>query len=174
MDCQLLKEIFFDLLERLDQYYDNELMQDSRARKNLEYYKKELMQELAVEVYANYDRTAYKNYDPTAYIWLKAEKVWIRFTRRLNRVKARDSQKEVESLAEEYLTTDLMQQLEMRNTIELIEQCLAPKEITLIRLRSQGLSYEEIRKRAGYSSANAAKEKFYRIKKYILSRFNRH
>jgi hypothetical protein len=173
MDYQLLKETFFDQLERLDLYYDNELMQEPRARMNLESHKDDLMQDLAFEIYANCDRAAYLNYPPEKYIWLKAKKVWIRFVRGLERVKARSSRQDVESLAEDYITTDFLQQLEARNTIALIEQHLTPKEIILIRLRSQGLSYDEIRKREGYASADAAKEKYYRVKNYILSRFNR-
>ena len=64
MDYQLLKETFFNLFERLDLYYDNELAQEPRARMNLESHKDDLMQDLAFEIYANCDRAAYLNYSP--------------------------------------------------------------------------------------------------------------
>jgi DNA-directed RNA polymerase specialized sigma24 family protein len=172
MDRQILKETHLDLLEQLDHYYDHKLMQDSRARKNLEYYKDELMQNLAVEIHANCDRATYHDYKPAAFIWLKAEKVWIQFLRALNREKTRSSGKEIESLAEEYSTGDFLDQMELRNIISVIERKLTADKIKLIRLRLQGLSYEEIGRREGYSSTDAVKTTFHRLKKYILSLFN--
>jgi DNA-directed RNA polymerase specialized sigma24 family protein len=174
MDRQVVIQTHIDLLELVDQFYDSKLTNEPRARKNLEYYKDELMQNLAVEIHANCDRATYQNYEPAAFIWLKAEKVWIQFVRGLNREEKRSSRKEVESLAEEYSTGDFLHPMEFRNMLAVIERKLTADKIKLIRLRLQGLSYEEIGRREGYSSADAVKTKFHRLKKYILSFFNFH
>jgi len=54
MDYILLKETYFELLERLDMYFDNELMQEPSAKADLENHKNDLLQDLAIELWANY------------------------------------------------------------------------------------------------------------------------
>ena len=173
MEYRVLKQTFFDLYERLDEYFDNELMQEPRAKSDIENHKNDLMQNLALEVYANYNRETYRNYDPEAYIWKKATKVWIAFTRELKRRSSRGQHISIDQLHQDYGAGDFLKDLEDRNTVAMIEELLTPDEIMLLHFRSQGLTYDDIMSLGEYPSANAAKSKFHRIKTFILKRLNK-
>ena len=173
MEFISLKTTFFALLERVDQYYDNKLMQELKARANLENYKDDLIQELGFQVWANYNRETYKSYHPEAYIWLKAEKVWITFVRKLNRQTIHKSNILIEDLPENYATTNFLQEFENRDTVAMIESLLSQDEIDLLQFRAQGFTYKQIKELSNYSSEDAAKTKFNRIKKFIRVRFRR-
>ena len=83
MDYSKLTATYEDQLEKLDQYYDNELRQEPRAVDNLEIYKDELLQELLIQLWKKHKRKAYDTYDLKKFIWINAKTVWIAFTRKL-------------------------------------------------------------------------------------------
>ncbi len=167
MEYSLLTETFDELLERIDQYFDWELIQEPRARANLEIYKEELIHELQIELWVNHSRPVYANYDPAKFIWLKAKKVWIAFIRRLPKQR---SNLEISNLPENFASSSFLQDFESRDTVAIIESLLSESEIELLRQRGQGIPYKEI---PNYPSAAAAKTKFHGIKKFIRIRFGR-
>ena len=173
MDYILLKETYFELLERLDMYFDNELMQEPSAKADLENHKNDLLQDLAIELWANYNRETYIKYEPEPFIWLKAKIVWISFVRRLKLEKSRKSNKSLDGLHDSYIANNFLQQFENRDALEVIRNILNQSEFELLQCRAQGLSYKEIAKLKNYPSEDAAKTKFNRIKNAIRDHFRR-
>lgn len=172
MDRLLLKSVFLDLLYRLDMYFDNELMKDSRVIHNLEIHKDELMQQLAEEVYTNCEKEVYRNYPPETFIWLKAKKIWIDFTRKVKREAARRTKINIEEIAEDCRTENFLQRFEVQNTLAAIGRLLKPDEARLLKLKSEGYNYKQIMEMEGYPSADAAKAKFSRIKNKLQKLFS--
>ena len=173
MDYQLLKESFLDLQERLDEYFDNKLMAEPRAKDYVEIHKRDLVNTLFLELFTIHDRETYEFYEPVPLIWIKAKKVWLDFLRRLDREKKRKSNVEIENLSENYLISSFEKEYEFKFTLAKIESLLTPREIKLLEYRKQGLTYKEIQLLGDYSSANAAKTEFHRIKIYIRRNFRR-
>ena len=173
MDYRTLKATYFERMWKLDKYFDVKLMEEPRAKANLESYKDDLMQDLAVEVWANYNESTYESYNETAFIWLKAEKVWIAFIRQLERQTRYKSDVIVDSLHEKFNVSGYLSQFESRDSFSIIQQFLKPEEFELLKYKAQGYTFKEIFELTNFPSADAAKMKFNRIKKYIQQRFRR-
>jgi DNA-directed RNA polymerase specialized sigma24 family protein len=173
MDYILLKKTYFELLERIDMYFDNELMQEPSAKADCENHKNDLLQDLAIEVWANYNREAYTMYEPETFIWLKAKKVWITFVRRLKREKSRKSNESLDGLHDTYIANNFLKQFETQDALEVIRKILNQSEFELLQCRAQGLTYKEIAKLKNYPSEDAAKMRFNRIKNAIRNHIRR-
>ena len=174
MDYSKLTATYEDQLEKLDQYYDNELRQEPRAVDNLEIYKDELLQELLIQLWKKHKRKAYDTYDLKKFIWINAKTVWIAFTRKLKQ-KPNQKKKDIEfaNLPETSFVSNFLQELEANDTFAVIESLLSESEIQLLRYRRQGLTYTQIKDLANYPSEAAAKTKFNRMKKFIQVRLGR-
>lgn len=173
MDYLKLKVTYDELLERIDRYFDCKLMKEPRARTNLETYKDELLQTLQIQLWLNHRRQTYDTYSLEKFIWLKAKKVWIEFTRSLKRQQNQKSNFEFAELPENSFVSSFFHEFESKNTVAVIESLLSQNEIELLRYRAQGFTYKQIKELANYPSEAAAKTKFNRIKKFIRIRFDR-
>lgn len=170
MDIYKLKSTFDELLERLDQYYHFKLLGEPRTKANLENYKDDLLQELFAHIWETHSKSVYNNYLPETFIWLKAEQLWIKFTRQL---KQQPNENHLNNLPEYLFADNDYDEFESRDLIHVIEEVLSKEACELLRYRMQGFTYKEIKQLAKYPSANAAKTKFNRIKDIIRTHFNR-
>lgn len=100
MNYLLLKETYDELHERLDKYFDDNLMKEPRAKADLENHKVELLQNLTVELWVHHNSETYKSYHPETFIWLKAKKVWIDFARKLSRENSHKSKTDINDLTQ--------------------------------------------------------------------------
>lgn len=173
MDYLLLKSKFLELTERLDMYFHRRLKKEPRAKAELENHKNDLLQSLAFEVYAKYNTETYKDYDPEVFIMLKAGNAWADFLKVLDRQTKYLDDTPIDSLHENFATTDFLHEFENREMVLMIENQLSPKQVELLHLKAQGYTYKEIEELTNYRSANAAKTDFNRIKKTIKLRFRR-
>jgi DNA-directed RNA polymerase specialized sigma24 family protein len=174
MDFKTLEATYIDLIERIDQYFDDKLEKEPRARSNLESIKADLKQNLQVELWSNYNRETYAGYDPEPFIWLKAHKVWIAFTRSLKRESQYRIACEIERLPDTISAENLSELLECRDLVEQIKCVLTPKEVELLECRLNRMTYQEISDRGFFPTKEAAKSKFNRLKKFIIERFRRY
>lgn len=173
MDYELLKEVFLEQQEKLDMYFDNELMQEERAATHVEIHKRDLVNNLFTELFLIHDRETYATYTPIRLIWIKATKVWIDFVRRLNRESRRKADVNIEDLADKYSCQNNQLEFESSYALAMIEKLLRPDELRLFHYRIQNYSYKDIAELENYASANAAKEKYYRVRKFLKQHFSR-
>lgn len=173
MDYELLKEAFLDQQEKLDEYFDNELMAESRAKDFVEIHKRDLVNNLFLELFNIHDRETYMTYEPVPLIWIKAKKIWIDFVRRLDRETKRKGNVKAEHLPETFSFSSFENEFEARQLLEKIEELLTAEEIKLLEYRKKGFTYKQIHLLAPYPSPNAAKTEFHRIKIYLNQNFRR-
>lgn len=174
MDFLILQETFLDLTEKIDQYFDDKLDNEPRARANLEYIKEDLKQNLQEEIWANWNRTTYENYDPKAFVWLKVEKVWLTYCRILKKETARRDHREVEFLPELASGDNIAALLECRELVVLIKNDLKPRDFQLLEYRANKMSYKEIAKTGLFPTKEAAKTQMNRLKKYLRENYSRY
>lgn len=173
MDYELLKEVFLEQQEKLDMYYDNELLQEERAATHIEIHKRDLVNNLFTELFLIHDRETYATYPPLKLIWIKAKKVWIDFVRRLNRETKRKAHVSIEDLVDKYSCQNNQLEFESSYTLAMIEKLLRPDELRLLRYRILNYSYKEIAALENYPSEGAAKSKYYRVRKFLKQHFSR-
>lgn len=174
MDYFVLEATYFDLTERIDQYFDDKLDREPRARANLEGVKADLKQNLQVELWSNYNRDTYENYKPAAFIWKKAHKVWITYCRSLKRESDHRDRRELERLPEIAAVENLSELMESRDLVAQIKSVLTPLEFRLLECRANKMSYQEISDLGLFPTKEAAKSKFSRLRKDIKKMFRRY
>jgi len=152
-------------------FYHKRLRNDSRTSQHIETYKHDLLCDLFEELIKLHKKKTYQNYDPVKLIFIKARKVWIDFIRSLEREAKRKGIVNLNELPDDYSSGDFHQDFECSNTVSLIREFLNPVDFNLLQLRAEGHTYKQILKLTNYTSEDAAKTRYYRIKNLVREHF---
>jgi hypothetical protein len=175
MDIELLRSAYKRQFGLVDKFFHKRLGKNPYTRKFLENHKAILLANLFDELIKIQTRVKYDNYPLEKLISKKAKKVYIDYIRSLQRESIRKAKVATDEPPENHGIESFHNEIEAKDATALIRKFLSPEDYNLLYYHgAAGYTFNQVLQITNYPSANAARTRYYRIKKLVRQHFGVH
>lgn len=172
MDIEILRSAYKRQIGKVNMFLHTWLGINSYTRPFLENYKAILYSNLFDELIKLHKNEKYANYALDKLISKKAKKVYIDLIRSLKRDSILKKTIATDRPPEDYATGSFLNEMEAKDTVDLIRKFLISEDYNLLYYHgAEGYTFHQILQIANYSSADAARTRYYRLKKLVNKHF---
>jgi hypothetical protein len=155
--------------------FHKRLWKNPYTRQFLENHKAILLSNLFDELIRIHTREKYANYPLEKLISIKAKKVYIDYIKSLQYESIRKTKVSTDEPPEDHETDSFRNEMEAKDAVSLIRKFLSPEDYNLLYYHGgAGYTFNQILQIANYPSANAARTRYYRVKKLVRQHFGVH